>query len=158
MISKRIMLIERLKILMEIHKSPSLKEADDKIQRLNTELVHYQQSEKLKELELRYKMSDNFKLELEMKKYDVKLRKLDLALEREKNRRKRTASDLTESDTDSDVDCSKSNGKAVKIIKKRKINSDSESDDHQNVSNNVIELVNQRMPLLCEISLTKSLV
>ena len=119
-------LIDHLKILIETHKLPALKEADDKIHGLNTALVHYQQSEKLKELELRYKMSENYKLELAMKKYDVKLRKLDLALEREKNRRKQT-----ESDSESYSDHSKFNDKKAKIIKKRKFDSNSESDSSE---------------------------
>lgn len=85
--------IEHLKKLVEEHKLPSVKEANTKIDAMSNVLDTYKQSDKLRELEYQFKMSDNYKLEVEaavrIKELDSEtaktVKELDIELERVKN-------------------------------------------------------------------------
>lgn len=86
-----------IKLLQElIAKNPleAIKEADSKISHLSAIVDTYKQSDDLRKLELQYKMSENYKLELEkdikIKKMDsetqITIKKIDLEIQREKNK------------------------------------------------------------------------
>ena len=136
-------IIEHTKMLIEKYKLPAIMEAQTKIGALNSTIALYQQSDRIRELELRYKMSENYKLEIkrdiEIKKYDVELRKLDLKLEREKNQRKQTESDLTasdqsESESDSDIESSIIHNKENSIYKQYLAERTEKADTHIHTS------------------------
>ena len=76
-------IIEHTKMLIEKYQLPAIREAQTKIGALSSTLASYQQSDRIRELELQYKMSENYKLEL---KRDIRVRELDLDIEREKTK------------------------------------------------------------------------
>ena len=97
--------IELLQNLIETNKLPAIKEAHTQISNLSNVLDSYKQSDKLRELELQYRLSENYKLELQTdariteleSKRDVRIKELDLEtqtivknldikLQREKNK------------------------------------------------------------------------
>ncbi len=97
-------LIDHLKSLIENNKLPAIQDADNKIANLNAAIKFYKQSDEIKKLELQFKLSDNYKLELEnfklalerdiavkqldmtIKRLDMTIKQLDLQIEREKNK------------------------------------------------------------------------
>ena len=96
-------IIEHTKMLIEKYQLPAIREAQTKIGALSSSIALYQQSERIRELELQYKMSENYKLELkrdirvqelgkeirvrELEK-EIRVRELDLDIEREKTKQK----------------------------------------------------------------------
>ena len=72
------------------NKLPAIKEADNKIQTLSTVVDAYRQSDELRKLELEFKMSENYKLELQrdikIKEIDMLMKEIDSKIQREKNR------------------------------------------------------------------------
>ncbi len=85
--------IEHLKKLVYDNKLPAIKEAHTKIDTLENVVDTYKQSDKLRELEYQFKMSDNYKLEVEaavrIKELDSEtaktVKELDIELEHVKN-------------------------------------------------------------------------
>lgn len=57
--------IDLMQQLISDHKLPAIKEADTKITTLTNVVDTYKQSEELRALELQYRLSENFKLELQ---------------------------------------------------------------------------------------------
>lgn len=78
-----------MKKLIDGHKLPVIKEADAKIGALSVTVDAYRQTEELRKLELQYRLSDNYKLELENEKIrlenEVAVKSVDLDIEREKS-------------------------------------------------------------------------
>lgn len=94
-------LIDHMKKLVQEYKLPAIKEANNKIDNLTNVLVTYKQSDELRKLELEYRLSDNYKLELQrdikIKELDTKIKEIDsetrivlgnieIDLQREKNK------------------------------------------------------------------------
>ncbi|AVL94396.1 putative Bro-N domain-containing protein [Moumouvirus australiensis] len=69
--------IDLMKKLIETHKLPAIKEADDKINALTNTIDIYKQSEQIKKLEYKYKKSENYKLKLQR---DIQLAQKDIQL------------------------------------------------------------------------------
>ena len=67
-------LIDNMKKLIVDNPLPALKEARDKLTLAESKCEGYKQSEELRKLELQFKLSDNYKLELEK---DVEVRRLE---------------------------------------------------------------------------------
>jgi hypothetical protein len=79
-----------MKKMVVDNKLPAIKEADNKIQTLSTVVDAYRQSDELRKLELEFKMSENYKLELQrdikIKEIDMLMKEIDSKIQREKNR------------------------------------------------------------------------
>ena len=75
--------IDLMKKMVVDNKLPAIKEADNKIQTLSTVVDAYRQSDELRKLELVFKMSENYKPELQR---DIKIKEIDSKIQREKNR------------------------------------------------------------------------
>ncbi len=83
-------IIEHVEALITKHKLPAIVNAENKIYNLTNALDTYRQSEELRKLELEFKQSDNYRLELEMyaqrKKLDIEEKKVEIQLQREINK------------------------------------------------------------------------
>lgn len=73
--------IDFMKKLIHTHKLPAIAEANNQITTLSTIVNKYDTSEQIKQLKFQFKLSDNYKLELE---HNIRLRELDLQIEKEK--------------------------------------------------------------------------
>ena len=80
--------IKHMKELVKLYPLPAIKEAEDKIEKLEMTINSHKQNNKIKELELQYKSSPNYKLELVNKKLELENRKLELENENEKEKTK----------------------------------------------------------------------
>ncbi len=82
-------LVNELKRIIDNHPLPAIKEANNTISNLNNVVDVYRQTDKTRQLELKFKLSDNYKLELEtkLKEFEsiIEVRKLDIELQKEKN-------------------------------------------------------------------------
>jgi prophage antirepressor-like protein len=86
--------VSMMQNLIANHKLPAIKEADTKNMVLTNAVDIYRQSEELRKLELQYRLSENFKLELErdirIKELDsetaVAVKNIEVELQREKNK------------------------------------------------------------------------
>jgi hypothetical protein len=74
-------LVDHLKSLIENNKLPAIQDANNKIANLNSKIEFYKQSDEIKKLELQFKLSENYKLELER---DIIVKRLDLQIECER--------------------------------------------------------------------------
>ena len=74
-------LIEHMKKLVQEYKLPAIKEANYKIDNLTNVLDTYKQSDELRKLDLEYRLSENYKLELQrdikIKEMDTKIKEID---------------------------------------------------------------------------------
>lgn len=73
--------IDFMKKLIVTHKLPAIAEANNQITTLSAVVNQYDTAEKTRQMELQFKMSDNYKLELER---DIRLRELDLQIEQQR--------------------------------------------------------------------------
>ena len=93
--------LDLVKKLIGEHKLPAIKEADNKIVNFQSLVSSYKDSDENKKLKLQFKLSENFKLELqtnvklkkleihnsvEIKKYESRIKKYEIKLQREKNK------------------------------------------------------------------------
>lgn len=69
--------IDLMQKLINDHKLPAIKDADNKINNLCNVVDTYKQSDEIKKLELQYKLSDNYKLELHR---DIKKSRTDIKI------------------------------------------------------------------------------
>lgn len=90
-----------MKKLINDHKLPAIKNADTQISTLNNVVDTYKQSDEIRKLELQYRLSENYKLEIEVDKLriekDIKIKQIEndtqiamgnieIQLQREKNK------------------------------------------------------------------------
>ena len=68
-------IIKHMQDLINTHKLPAIKEATDQIARLENVVDTFNRSEEIKKLELQFKMSDNYKLEMEK---DIKMKEIEI--------------------------------------------------------------------------------
>jgi prophage antirepressor-like protein len=87
-------LVDHMKKLINDNQLPAIKEASNEVAKLTNMMDLHKQNDRLRELEIQFQMSDNYKLkiggEIEIKKLeiekDIAIRKLDLEIEKEKTK------------------------------------------------------------------------
>lgn len=76
-------LVDHMKKLINENQLPAIKEASNEVAKLTDILDLHKQNDRIRELEIQFKMTDNYKLEMEK---DITIKKLDLEIEKEKTK------------------------------------------------------------------------